>query len=118
VGGYDLLGYAVEQTGAALVLTASFESIEAGHDVLVAFTNPGSSKKAAGELFEDGSGVAQVQDVASLDTVYLDGPQEFAGDHIRLTVPRADVDSRLIAGPLTVELKVDGSSVESCTPRS
>jgi hypothetical protein len=72
----------------------------------------------AGELFEDGSGVAQIQDVASPDTVYLEGPHDFATDHMRLVVTRQLVDSELITGPLTVELKVDGASVEACASTS
>ena len=84
----------------------------------ITFAGPTSSKRVAGELFEDGSGVAQIQDVASLDTVYLEGPHDFATDHMRLVVPRQLVDSGLIAGPMTVELKVDGASVEACASTS
>jgi len=118
LGGYDLLSYAVDKTGKTIVLTATFQPIEPGHDVVVNFTTPSSTKQVTGEQFENGSGVAQVQDVSSLETEYLDGPQDFAADHVSLNVPRQAIDSRLIHGQLTVELSVDGASVESCAPRS
>ena len=82
----------------------------------IGITADGSAKRVAGEVFEDGSGVAQVQDLAAFDTVYLDGPHEFAGDHMRLVVPRQLVDDHLAAGPLAVELKVDGPTIEVCAP--
>jgi multidrug efflux pump subunit AcrA (membrane-fusion protein) len=118
LGGYDLVDYAVEETADTIVLTATVQPIDPGHDVVITFTSPNSSKRVAGELFEDGSGVAQIQDVASLDTVYLEGPHDFATDHMRLVVARQLVDSGLIAGAMTVELKVDGASVEACTSTS
>ena len=118
LGGYDLVDYAVEETADTIVLTATVEPIDPGHDVVITFTSPSSSNRVTGELFEDGSGVAQIQDVASLDTVYLEGPHDFATDHMRLVVTRQLVDSELITGPLTVELKVDGASVEACASTS
>jgi hypothetical protein len=113
-GGYDLLGYTVDTGASAIVLTARFAPIESGHNVLVGFTAAGSSKRVAGELFEDGSGVAQVQDLTTHETVYVDGAHEFAADHFTIVVPRQSVDASLLAGPVTVELKVDGPSAEVC----
>ena len=118
LSGYDLVDYATEETADTIVLSATVQPIAPGHDVVITFAGPTSSKRVAGELFEDGSGVAQIQDVASLDTVYLEGPHDFATDHMRLVVPRQLVDSGLIAGPMTVELKVDGASVEACASTS
>lgn len=113
-GGYDLLGYNVETGASAIVFIARFAPIEPGHNVWVSFTAAGSSKRVAGELFEDGSGVAQVQDLATHETVYVDGAHEFASDYMTIVVPRQSVDASLLAGPVTVELKVDGPSAEVC----
>jgi hypothetical protein len=113
-GGYDLLGFDIEETTHSIVLSAEFAPIEAGHNVRVAFTAAGSSKHFIGELFEDGSGVAQIQDSTSLDTVYLDGVHEFGDDHTRLIVPRQLAHNGMVSEPVTVELEVDGPNVETC----
>jgi hypothetical protein len=114
-GGYDLLDLAVERRADALVLTVRYAPIEPGHDVWIGVTTDGSTKRIVGEMFEDGSGVAQVQDLATSDTVYLDSPLEMTADHTRLIVPRQSVDAAMLSGPLTAELKVDGPSAEICS---
>ena len=114
-GGYDLRDLSVERRADALVLTVRYVPIDAGHDVWIGVTADGSTKRIVGELFEDGSGVSQVQDLATSDTVYLDSPLEMTADHTRLVVPRQSVDAAMLSGPLTAELKVDGPSAEICS---
>jgi hypothetical protein len=92
-----------------------YAPIVAGHDVWIGVTADGSSKRIVGELFEDGSGVSQVQDFATSDTVYLDTPLEMTADHTRLVVPRQSLDAAMLSGGLTAELKVDGPSSEICS---
>jgi hypothetical protein len=114
-GGYDLLDLTVERRADGLVLTVRYAPIEPGHDVWIGVTTNESTKRIVAEMFEDGSGVAQVQDLATSDTVYLDSPLEMTADHTRIGVPRQSVDAAMLSGPLTAELKVDGPSAEICS---
>jgi hypothetical protein len=112
---FDLLDFHVSSDGNSLLFSARYAPIEAGHNVWIGFTANGSPTRVVGELFETGSGVGQLQELDTFDTIYLEEPHDIGLDHVVLVVPGALAEPGIASAPLTVELKVDGPTVETCT---
>jgi hypothetical protein len=114
-GAYDLVRMSVQQQQSRYVFAADYTGDATRHDVVVRFSLAGSSFNVDGELFEDGKGVAQLQDIARQDATFLDPVQIIVAGHVELVVPN-DLIAGIVGKPfdVAVSLKVDGSPIESC----
>lgn len=112
---FDLGHLLVERRQSEYHLDAEYSGPSAGHNVLVSFDLGGSTYKIEAELFENGTGSAQVLDPDAAEGVLLDPPQVITGGRIDLVVGSDQIGK--ISGSafaVSVSLKVDGIEVETC----
>ena len=112
---FDLLSMSVDQRESDYVFTADYSGDPTRHDVLIRFGLAGSAYNVDGELFEDGTGVAQLQDLSAGNATVLDPIQVVRAGRVELAVGN-DLIARIVGQPfdIAVSFSVDGSPVESC----
>jgi len=105
----------VDQRRSDYVFSAEYSGDPSRHDVVVRFALGGQAYNVDGELFEDGTGVAQLQDLSLGDATMLEPVQVVSAGRVELYVPTGLVPR--VAGQVfdvAVSFTVDGSPVESC----
>lgn len=114
-GAFDLQGVAIARRGGAFVFAATYAGKAADHDVHITFDLGTTQYRIDSELFEDGSGVGQVIDLASGQSTFLELPQTISSGSVSLVV-RPELVPRFGSNGVVaqVTMKVDGSLVETC----
>jgi hypothetical protein len=114
-GDYDLLRMSADQRQSDYVFSAEYSGDPSGHDVLIRFALAGSAYAVDAELFEDGTGVAQLQDPGLVRSTFLTTGQVVSAGRVEVVVTD-DLIARISGQPfdIVVKLSVDGSPVESC----
>ena len=114
-GAFDLQSVRIERRRGADVFSARYAGDASKHDVHITFDLVGTNMRVDTELFEDGTGVAQLFDLATPESTRLEPPQTVAKNQVSVTIGADRIPG--FGGPgsaANVVMQVDGLTVERC----